>query len=227
MVRERTPKGRVLPRILAVAMVGLIPVACNDDPPEDAPEMDPQEEMELPDELQEAPEPPQSPDAEELSQHELTVEEIERWANVQEQVAEAFEDDPELPARIRETVQGMDPAEGGILSLDEQAEVVESEDAYRAAVEGEGMTPREFARTAMVFSGAYTLYEVEQAGEPREVYEQEFPWVADHQVEFVRENHETLEPLLQRYLEATQRMEGADPEAAPPADPEPQPPQEG
>lgn len=223
---DRTHPGHPGIRVLAVAMGGLVLAACNGDAPEDVPEldpeMDPQEEMELPEEFDEAPEPPEVPDADELAEHELTVDEVERWARVQERVADASEDDPELPDRIRETVGGMDVGEGGILSLDAQAEVVESEEAYVAAVEAEGMTPREFARTAMVFSGAYTLFEVEEAGEPRELYEQDFPWVADHQVEFVRENQEALEPHLQRYLDATERMEqpGAG-EAQPPEDPPP------
>lgn len=233
MVRERAELRRWAPRLLAVLLAGLIPLGCNDEPAEDAPdseadpgaEMDPEGEMELPEELQDPPEPPESPDADELAAHDLSVGEVERWVRVQERVADAFEEDPELPGRVQDKVEEMGPGAGGILSLDEQAEVVESEEAYVEAVQAEGMEPREFARTAMVFSGAYYLYEVEEAGEPREMYEQEFPWVTDEHVAFVRENEEELEPLLQRYMEATQRMQGADPEAAPPegdpGDPEP------
>ena len=229
MARERTPPGPWARRLLMAALVGLVPVACNGEDPEAMPEMDPEEEMPLPEELEDPPEPPESPDADELSEHELTVNEVERWANVQERVADAFEEDPDLPVRVRETVQALaEGQQGGVLSLDEQAEVVEGEEAYLSAVEAEGMTAREFARTAMVFSGAYFFYEVEEAGEPRELYEHEFPWVTDQQVDFIRDNQQELEPLVERYLEATQRMEGADPEAIPP-DPdagEPPPPQQ-
>ena len=124
--------------------------------------------------------------AREIAAYRLTTERVERWFAAQDELDALVASDPAIEARLR----GARTWRGGEAALGDAAARLEREPAVRAAIEGAGLSTRDFVMTALALHQALLAA---GPGAPAELRR-----LAARNVGFVSENAD----VLRRYADA-------------------------